>query len=101
MAVIAIVPSVSLAAHGARVRELLDQAARDQRCEQRLAGDGARAGRQELLTARELEVLALIARRRANKAIAFDLGVAEKTVKTHEGVGAADRQARARRGDRP
>ncbi len=49
------------------------------------AGDGARAGRQELLTARELEVLALIARRRANKAIAFDLGVAEKTVKTHVG----------------
>jgi NarL family two-component system response regulator LiaR len=50
-----------------------------------LAGDGARAERHELLTARELEVLALLAAGRANKAIAFELGVAEKTVKTHVG----------------
>jgi DNA-binding NarL/FixJ family response regulator len=50
-----------------------------------LAGDGARAGRHELLTARELEVLALLAAGRANKAIAFELGVADKTVKTHVG----------------
>jgi NarL family two-component system response regulator LiaR len=50
-----------------------------------LAGDGARAERHELLTARELEVLALVARGRANKAIAFELGCAEKTVKTHVG----------------
>ena len=35
------------------------------------------------LTPRELEVLAQLARGRANKAIAFELGVSERTVKTH------------------
>jgi DNA-binding NarL/FixJ family response regulator len=48
-------------------------------------GAPARAARHESLTAREREVLALVARGRANKAIALDLGVAEKTVKTHVG----------------
>jgi two-component system, NarL family, response regulator LiaR len=45
-----------------------------------LAEDGART---DTLTPRELEVLCLIARGRSNKRIALELGVAEKTVKTH------------------
>jgi two-component system, NarL family, response regulator LiaR len=51
--------------------------------EQLAAEDGAGAERGEHLTPRELEVLALLARGRANKAIALDLGVSERTVKTH------------------
>jgi DNA-binding NarL/FixJ family response regulator len=48
------------------------------------------------LTARETEVLALIARGRANKVIARELGISEKTVKAHVGrvlakLGVADR----------
>jgi two-component system, NarL family, response regulator LiaR len=40
---------------------------------------------QDHLTRREREVLALIARGRSNKRIAFELGISEKTVKTHVG----------------
>ncbi len=49
--------------------------------------DGSRAGRDERdqLTRREREVLELIVRGRSNKRIAFELGIAEKTVKTHVG----------------
>jgi NarL family two-component system response regulator LiaR len=48
------------------------------------------------LTRREREVLCLLAAGRSNKRIAFELGIAEKTVKTHVGhvlakLGVADR----------
>jgi NarL family two-component system response regulator LiaR len=56
--------------------------------EQLAAEDGANGAAGERaagphLTPRELEVLAQLARGRANKAIAFELGVSERTVKTH------------------
>jgi two-component system, NarL family, response regulator LiaR len=59
--------------HPAVVRELVRE----------VAGDGREPPPENPLTHREREVLALIASGRANKAIAFELGVAEKTVKTH------------------
>jgi NarL family two-component system response regulator LiaR len=52
---------------------------------QEMSADGDRRRRHDELTPREREVLALLARGRANKAIALELGIAEKTVKTHVG----------------
>jgi len=45
--------------------------------------ESGRPGPASLLTPRESEVLTLIARGRSNKVIARELGVSEKTVKTH------------------
>ena len=58
--------------------------------------DGRRSAADQALTRRELEVLELIARGRSNKRIAFELGISEKTVKTHVGhvlakLGVSDR----------
>ena len=47
--------------------------------------EGGRTRALDALTPRELDVLRLIARGRSNKRIALELGVAEKTVKTHVG----------------
>ncbi len=60
------------------------------------ASDAALPRNVDELTRREREVLALIAAGRSNKRIALELGIAEKTVKTHVGhvlakLGVADR----------
>ena len=49
------------------------------------AGREIASGGAERLTARELEVLSLIVGGRANKRIALELGISEKTVKAHVG----------------
>ncbi len=59
-------------------------------------GSAPRHAEAERLTRREREVLELIAGGRSNKRIALELGIAEKTVKTHVGhllakLGVADR----------
>lgn len=51
----------------------------------RRLGAPAAADALEQLTGRERDVLALIARGRSNKRIALELGISEKTVKTHVG----------------
>jgi two-component system, NarL family, response regulator LiaR len=48
-----------------------------------LAADGERRDARTLLTNREREVLELVARGMPNKLIARELGISEKTVKTH------------------
>jgi NarL family two-component system response regulator LiaR len=58
---------------------LVEQLAAEDGAGGRAAPGNERAG----LTPRELEVLAELVRGRANKAIAFELGVSERTVKTH------------------
>ncbi|MBI1238996.1 MAG: response regulator [Alphaproteobacteria bacterium] len=62
----------------------------------RLARDAKAAGQKSELSARELEVLELVALGRSNKAIASALKIAEETVKAHlkslyEKLGASDR----------
>ena len=58
--------------------------------------DGRPSAADQTLTRREHEVLELIARGRSNKRIALELGISEKTVKTHVGhvlakLGVSDR----------
>ena len=62
------------------LRALSDPAAADG-----AAADGTAAADIAALTRRERQVLCLIAAGRSNKRIALELGIAEKTVKTHVG----------------
>src|SRR5205085_11989381 len=71
-----------------QLREAIKAAARGQvqlspKAAARLMREVAAPDRPETLAERETEVLRLLARGRANKEIAGDLSIAEKTVKTH------------------
>lgn len=71
-------------------------AALSDRSRERERGHGDGHTPAETLTGREREVLGLIARGRSNKRIALELGISEKTVKTHVGhllakLGVSDR----------
>jgi DNA-binding NarL/FixJ family response regulator len=85
---------VTRAIHAADEGQAVIAPAAAARLVESIANDGPSP--RERLTAREFEVLELIAQGRANKRIAFELGISEKTVKAHVGrvlakLGVSDR----------
>jgi NarL family two-component system response regulator LiaR len=83
-----------VAAH--RGEAIIDPSAAARLVQALAEGSAPRHAEAERLTRREREVLELIAGGRSNKRIALELGIAEKTVKTHVGhllakLGVADR----------
>jgi two-component system, NarL family, response regulator LiaR len=87
-------PELARAVRAAVAGEALIDPAVAARLVERLEDD--RHERADQLTPRERDVLALIGRGYANKRIAIELGIAEKTVKTHVShvlakLGVADR----------
>ena len=82
------------AAHGGEA--IIDPSAAARLVQALAASSTPRTVEPQLLTRREREVLELIAGGRSNKRIALELGISEKTVKTHVGhllakLGVADR----------